>query len=173
MKLVYRTTAGFPKEELFGLTSQIRRSAVSVPSNIVEGCARDSEAKYLRFLNIAFGLLRDLHYQLNLSKRLGFLRNQDSSLLEPKVVETEKGLNGLIRALEIIYSIEPEYLSGYGRLRIEDVDEDSRPGRGVGFSHDVLDMFFHGLFSNLKGVCDLFVGPPLCQVFNDGLFAIG
>jgi four helix bundle protein len=97
--LVYRVTAGFPKEELFGLTSQLRRAAVSVPSNIVEGCARDSEADYLRFLNIAFGSLRELHYQLRLSKRLGFLRNEDVSLLEPKVVETEKVLNGLIRAL--------------------------------------------------------------------------
>jgi len=97
--LVYRVTAGFPKEELFGLTSQRRRAAVSVPSNIVEGCARDSEAEYLRFLNIAFGSLRELHYQLNLSKRLGFLPHEDSSLLEPTVVETEKVLNGLIRAL--------------------------------------------------------------------------
>ena len=88
--LVYRTTAGFPKEEMFGLTSQIRRAAVSVPSNIVEGCARDSETEYLRFLNIAFGSLRELRYQLSLSKRLGFLRNEDLSLLEPKVVETEK-----------------------------------------------------------------------------------
>ena len=97
--LVYRVTAGFPKEELFGLTSQLRRAAVSVPSNIVEGCTRDSEAEYLRFLNIAFGSLRELHYQLSLSKRFGFLRNQDLSLLEPKIVETEKVLNGLIRAL--------------------------------------------------------------------------
>ena len=97
--LVYRVTAGFPKEELFGLTSQLRRAAVSVPSNIVEGCARDSEADYLRFLNIAFGSLRELHYQLNLSKRLSFLPHGDSSLLEPTVVETEKVLNGLIRAL--------------------------------------------------------------------------
>ena len=97
--LVYRVTAGFPKEELFGLTSQLRRAAVSVPSNIVEGCARDSEADYLRFLNIAFWSLRELHYQLNLSKRLGFLPNEDSSLFEPTVVETEKVLNGLIRAL--------------------------------------------------------------------------
>jgi four helix bundle protein len=97
--LVYQATAGFPKEELFGLTSQIRRAAVSVPSNIVEGCARDSEAEHLRFLNIAFGSLRELHYQLNLSRRLGFLRNEDSSLLEAKVIETEKMLNGLICAL--------------------------------------------------------------------------
>ena len=97
--LVYRVTAGFPREELYGLTSQMRRAAVSVPSNIVEGCARDSQADYLRFLYIAFGSLRELHYQLSLSKRLGFLRNQDSSLLETKIVETEKVLNGLIRAL--------------------------------------------------------------------------
>ena len=60
-----------------------------------------------------------------------------------------------------------------GRLRIEDVNENSCPGRGIGFSHDVFDVFFHGLFGNLKGVRDLFVGPPLCQVLNDGLFAIG
>ena len=53
------------------------------------------------------------------------------------------------------------------------MNEDSCPGRGVGFSHDVLDVLFHGLFGNLKGVCDLFVGPALCQVLNDGLFAIG
>ena len=97
--LVYRVTAGFPKEELFGLSSQIRHAPVSVPSNIVEGCAHDSEADYLGFLNIPFGSLRELPYQLNLSKRLGFLPNEDSSLIEPKVVETEKVLNGLIRAL--------------------------------------------------------------------------
>lgn len=97
--LVYHITREFPKEELFGLTAQIRRAAVSVPSNIVEGCARDGEADYLRFLNIAFGSLRELHYQLNLSKRLGFLSVQNSSLIEPKVIETEKVLNGLICAL--------------------------------------------------------------------------
>lgn len=97
--LVYQITAGFPREEIYGLTSQIKRAAVSVPSNIVEGCARDSQADYLRFLHMAFGSLRELHYQLDLSKRLEFLRNQDWSLIEPKIVETEKVLNGLIRAL--------------------------------------------------------------------------
>jgi len=97
--LVYQVTTGFPKEEMYGLTSQMRRAAVSVPSNIVEGCARDSQAEYLRFLNMAFGSLRELHYQIGLSKRLGFLCNQDTALIEPKIVETEKVLNGLIRAL--------------------------------------------------------------------------
>jgi len=97
--LTYPVTAGFPREELYGLTAQIRRAAVSVPSNIVEGCARDSQADYLRFLNIAFGSLRELHYQLSLSKRLGFLHNQESSMIEPKIVEAEKVLNGLIRTL--------------------------------------------------------------------------
>lgn len=97
--LVYQLTVGFPREELFGLVSQIRRAALSVPSNIVEGCARNSKAEYLRFLSIAFGSLRELHYQLNLSKRLGFLPELDFSMIEPKVLETEKVLNGLICAL--------------------------------------------------------------------------
>ena len=106
--LVYRVTAGFPREELYGLTSQMRRAAISVPSNIVEGCARDSQADYLRFLHMAFGSLRELHYQLSLAKRLGYLSDQDSSaklmadssLIEPKIVETEKVLNALIRSLK-------------------------------------------------------------------------
>jgi four helix bundle protein len=97
--LVYRITARFPRGEQYGLTSQIRRAAVSVPSNIVEGCARESQADYLRFLNIAFGSLRELHYQLNLSNRLRFLDNQNLSLVEPQILETEKVLNGLIKAL--------------------------------------------------------------------------
>jgi four helix bundle protein len=97
--LTYQITAGFPKEEMYGLTSQMRRAAVSVPSNIVEGCARASQKDYLRFLTIAFGSLRELHYQLNLSNRLGFLGSQDSSLIDHKVVETEKVLNGLICSL--------------------------------------------------------------------------
>jgi len=81
---------------MYGLVSQMRRAAVSVPSNIVEGCARESQAEYHRFLTIAFGSLRELHYQLYLSRRLGFLGDQDYSLIEPTVVEAEKVLNALI-----------------------------------------------------------------------------
>jgi len=83
------------------LTSQMRRAAISVPSNIVEGCARDSQADYLRFLYIVFGSLRELHYQISLSKRLGFLLNDDLSLIEPTIIETEKVLNGLIQSLRV------------------------------------------------------------------------
>ena len=98
--LIYQATAGFPKEELYGLTAQMRRAAVSVPSNIVEGCARNSQADYLRFLYVAFGSLRELHYQLGLSKRLGFLKENDSPIIEKKISEAEKVLNGLIGALK-------------------------------------------------------------------------
>ena len=97
--LAYRVTSRFPKEERYGLTSQIRRAAVSVPSNIVEGCARDSQSDYLRFLYIAFGSLKELRYQLSLSNRLGFLHGQDTSELEATSIEAEKVLNGLIRSL--------------------------------------------------------------------------
>ncbi len=71
--LVYKITRTFPREEIYGLTSQIRRAAVSVPSNIVEGCARESQTEYVRFLEIAFASLRELHYQVNLSRRLGII----------------------------------------------------------------------------------------------------
>jgi len=97
--LAYRSTASFPKEEVYGLTSQIRRSAVSVPSNIVEGCARDTQADYVRFLYMAFGSLRELRYQFNLSKRLGYLKDDVFLNIETKVLEAEKVLNGLIKAL--------------------------------------------------------------------------
>ena len=97
---VYKITSRFPKEELYGLTSQIRQAAVSVPSNIVEGCARESEADYLRFLGIAFGSLRELHYQLSLAKRLNFMTEKDTLSVEPIVIETEKVLNGLIRSVK-------------------------------------------------------------------------
>lgn len=95
--LTYKLTKDFPKSEQFGLTSQMRRAAVSVPSNIVEGCARDSGPDYLRFLDIAFGSLRELDYQVSLATRLGFLSSDTE--LHHKLTETSKVLGGLIRSL--------------------------------------------------------------------------
>ena len=97
--LIYQVTSTFPKEEIYGLTSQMRRAAVSVPSNIVEGCSRDSQADFLRFLYIAFGSLKELNYQVSLSMRLNYLKKQDAKSIEQKISESEKVLNGLIRSI--------------------------------------------------------------------------
>ena len=99
--LIYRITRSFPKEEMFGLTSQMRRAAVSVPSNIVEGCARESQVEYLRFLEIAFASLRELHYQFGLSRRLGYLEGYsvNASEGENKIIEAEKVLGALLRSM--------------------------------------------------------------------------
>ena len=96
---IYHISLNFPKEEMFGLTSQMRRCAVSVPSNIVEGSARESQAEYLRFLEIAFGSLRELHYQFGLALRIGYISQNKTDDLESKLTETEKVLGSLIRSL--------------------------------------------------------------------------
>lgn len=97
--LVYRHTDQFPQHEHFGLRSQLRRSAISTPSNIVEGCARHSEADYLRFLDIAYGSARELEHQLSLAHRLGYISHDRYRQLDGHSVETAKVLAGLIRAV--------------------------------------------------------------------------
>ena len=95
----YRLTKDFPREEQFGITSQMRRAAVSIPSIIVEGCAKPTQADYIRFLDIAYGSACELQYQISLAHRLGFLPEQDFSTLNAIAVETSKVLSGLIRSL--------------------------------------------------------------------------
>jgi len=94
--LAYKETRSFPKEEAYGLTSQMRRAAVSVPSNIVEGCARNTEKDYLRFLDDAYGSAKELGYQASLAKRLGYLSNDT---LEEQADETARVSNALINSL--------------------------------------------------------------------------
>lgn len=97
---VYKATRNFPKEERYGLTSQLRRAAVSVPANIVEGSARETQGEYRQFLNIAFGSLRETGYLIHLSRRLGYLPDGSSQTLEDLQTEAAKTLSGLVRSLK-------------------------------------------------------------------------
>ena len=108
--LIHALTSAFPRDELYGLTSQMRRASVSVPSNIVEGCARESQTEYLRFLEIAFGSLKELHYQFGLSKRLKYCTDIETSECESKIIEAEKVLNSLIRSLRNTDPLQPKFL---------------------------------------------------------------
>ncbi len=96
---VYNHTSSMPPDERFGLTLQMRRAAVSVPSNIVEGCSRHSETDYLRFLDIALGSACELEYQLSLALRLGYLQENQHLAIADLAAQTAKTLNGLIRSL--------------------------------------------------------------------------
>jgi four helix bundle protein len=94
---VYQSTKTFPPDERVGLTSQMRRAAVCIASNIVEGYARRSEADYLRFLEIAHASARELEHQLSLAARLGYLSEPDRA--RPLADETNRVLAGLRRSL--------------------------------------------------------------------------
>ncbi|EFK97652.1 S23 ribosomal protein [sediment metagenome] len=96
---VYRETQQLPDNERFGLQSQIRRAAVSVAANIVEGCARTSQAEYLRFLDIAYGSARELQYELHLCQRLGFIHTDKAATLNNDCTALAKSLNALLQAL--------------------------------------------------------------------------
>ncbi len=95
-KEVYSLTAGFPREEIYGPTSQMRRAAVSVPSNIAEGAARASNREFIQFLYIALGSLSEIETQWLLAKDMGMAKNDP----EEWVVPIRKMLLGLIRSIK-------------------------------------------------------------------------
>jgi len=96
---VYELTRSFPREEIYGLTSQLRRAAISIPSNIAEGQGRRTPKQFLYFLNIAYGSLQETETQIILAARLGYLQpEQETQLLEP-CAEIGKLINGLTKSL--------------------------------------------------------------------------
>jgi len=113
---VYRVTSAFPRQEQFGLTTQMRRASVLIPSNLVEGCAKRSERDYLRFVDIALGSARELEFQMDLAQELGFLGENERLIgLSQEVARLVAGLaNSLASGL-----------SGDGRRQ----DAGSRPLR--------------------------------------------
>jgi len=100
VEMVYRSTIGFPKEETFGLTCQVRRAAVSVPSNIAEGQGRRTTGEFLQFLSIARGSLQEAETQLLLAQRLGYLVEARQTELLNLSTEVGRLISGLINALE-------------------------------------------------------------------------
>lgn len=92
---VYKATYDFPAEERFGLCSQIRRAAVSIPSNLAEGSGRRKDGEFVRFVNIAYGSLLELETQLLLAERLQFLRRKEARKLLKETAEIGRMLNGL------------------------------------------------------------------------------
>jgi four helix bundle protein len=99
VELVYNTTRAWPKEEIYGLTSQVRRAVVSVPSNIAEGQGRNSEKEFLHHLYIAYGSLCEVETQLLVAQRLDYLNSDTTRHLLTTSAEVGRLLNGLTRYL--------------------------------------------------------------------------
>jgi four helix bundle protein len=94
---IYKVTNSFPKDEVYGLTSQIRRACVSIPSNIAEGCGKEGNKDLSNFLQIALGSASELEYQLLLAEELKYLQNTEYVKLNNQVNEVKKMLVGLIQ----------------------------------------------------------------------------
>lgn len=97
---IYKATTGFPKEEQYGLTSQIRRACASIPANIAEGCGRGGKAELLYFLNIAMGSASELQYHLLLAKDLKLMHNGDYTALANGLTEVKQMLTSLVKKIK-------------------------------------------------------------------------
>lgn len=97
---IYERTRAFPKEEMYGLTSQLRRASYSVPANIVEGSSRESKRDYLHFLYIGRGSLSETQYFIHLASRLGYLERAEADRLFVQTKQAFGCLHGLIRCVE-------------------------------------------------------------------------
>ncbi len=97
---VYRLTCNFPKEELYGLTNQIQRSAVSVPSNIAEGAGRNSDKEFLHFLYYATGSLSELETQFVIAYNLGYINDEQKQIMEATFSSIFKMIFGLIQSIK-------------------------------------------------------------------------
>lgn len=96
---VYKLTRKYPKEEVFGITSQMRRASISIPSNIVEGYGRRGTQEYLRFLSIAFASAAELQTQIEISVRLELVSSKETEVVSGLLEEVMKMLNGLRKSL--------------------------------------------------------------------------
>ena len=97
---VYKVTASFPKEELYGLTSQIRRAAASVPANLAEGCGRDTQTELARFVHIATGSAVELEYHILLAHDLGFIDQGTFTELDANINEVKRMLAGFAKTVQ-------------------------------------------------------------------------
>lgn len=96
---IYKATSSFPKDELYGLTSQIKRSCTSIPANIAEGCGRRTNAELAHFLQVAMGSASELEYHLLLANNLGFLQDKDHKYLDKITTEVKRMLSSFIKKL--------------------------------------------------------------------------
>lgn len=97
---LYKKTEDFPKEEIYGLTSQIKRSAISIPSNIAEGAGRGTDKDFNRFLDVALGSSFELETQLIIANKLDFLSDENFDKLNQQIDEEQKMIIGLQRSLK-------------------------------------------------------------------------
>ena len=96
---MYRITSKFPKAEVYGLTSQIRRSAASIPENIAEGCGKESSSDFKRYLSTAMGSASELEYELLLAHDLSYLTEDNYRKTQDQIVEVKRMLTGLINSI--------------------------------------------------------------------------